>query len=376
MEQEDQPPSELAQVIAALTGLTVSLQNDAQTASAERASLHQRLGQIEGERAVENKFTPETLVQIVQAVEARAASSGQGGGGNGKFVKPPSPGMFDGKSKGRSVQWWTFHAEAYLQAMGLLNSVEGVAHISRYFDEGVLKWWRVELARDQKRQFPLYDNWISVREALIVKFTNRNHRQNMRDKLKNCIQRKSVRAYNEEYNEIIIEFPDRSDEDIMDDYLEGLQGYIRAFVKTKSPADLIDAQTFAEEVDRCQNPERYRYSEDRSDRGNRPRTYASITGAVPMEINRVGVRRTSPDDRFGDKGFYVGPRKKTKGSKPRFAPKPKSGRRNGDNAKKSYRNSSLSMAEKSKLMQEGKCFNCRQTGHLASECPKGRRQGN
>ena len=137
-------------------------------------------------------------------------------------VKPPSPGMFDGKPSGRDVQWWTFQAGAYLQSLGMDKGKPGIAHISRFFDEGVLKWWRMELERE-RLGYVSYDDWDDLKSALETKYMDKNHRLNMRERLRSCVQKSSVRTYNDDFNEIIMEFPYRSEIDQLDDYIDGLK---------------------------------------------------------------------------------------------------------------------------------------------------------
>jgi hypothetical protein len=128
----------------------------------------------------------------------------------------------------------------------------------------------------------------------------------------------SVNMYNHEFRAIMLELPDMDPATCMHYYLKGLKEGIRPFVAMQQPANLATAEAIAERVDAVTFKPQNRGAGYRSNPG-----YRTPGGPTPMELDAI---------------------------------------------------TKLTPAERDRLRKIGGCFRCRQTGHLARDCPLPNRQ--
>ena len=131
-------------------------------------------------------------------------------------------------------------------------------------------------------------------------------------------QLRDVATFNEDFQKIILDIPNISIEEQIDRYTRGLKNYIWKELCTKEYTKLSDAMRDAERVEsahkRVANPSK----------GNKNNPSSGTTNPVPMELGNVQLQKLTPEER-------------------------------------------------QKCMKEGLCLRCREKGHMAKNCPKGRR---
>jgi hypothetical protein len=133
------------------------------------------------------------------------------------------------------------------------------------------------------------------------------------DRLQRLSQKTSVNAYNHEFRAIMLELPDMDQATRMNYYLRGLKDNLRPFVAMQQPATLAAAETIAERVDAVT------FKPTNRTPGFRPNpAYRAPGGPAPMDLDAI---------------------------------------------------SKLTPAERDRLRRSGGCFRCRQSGHLARDCP-------
>ena len=197
-----------------------------------------------------------------------------------------------------------------------LNDTSAFQIAVSYLEDSAHEWFIVR----QKTDGDSITTWPALKDALVRRFETLNKEKIARDKLAKWKQKKDVATFNQDFLRIVLDIPNISIEEQIDRYTRGLKPYIWKELCTKDYEALNDAMRDAERVESAHRrlgapPPRSHGKES----GN-----GTPTGTTPMDIGNIQLKKLTP-------------------------------------------------AEKEQCRKEGKCFRCRQKGHLANKCPKGRR---
>ena len=176
------------------------------------------------------------------------------------------------------------------------------------------EWWIVFRETEQGKTI---QTWSQLQPALIKRFDTLNKVKIARDKLAKWKQIKDVPSFNDDFQRIVLDIPNISVEEQIDRYTRGLKPYIWKELCTREYTSLNDAMRDAERVESAHRR-----------LGTKPKSETPVPtksdkGPTPMDIGTVTLKK-------------------------------------------------LTTAERAQCRKEGRCFRCRQKGHKASDCPKGR----
>ena len=208
-----------------------------------------------------------------------------------------------------TIDSWCAHMDSYLTGT---DPAEAVRIACTYLEGEAFSWWHTY--RDQAD----VKDWTTLRAALVRRFNPLNKVQAARNKLHSWRQIKDVGAFNKSFLAIVLDIPDITEEEKIDRYSRGLKRDIWERLCTKSYEDLESLMTDALRVEAA-----LAGSSRVSPPANPPKQQAG-TGAAPMDLSSVKVEKLTPEER-------------------------------------------------QRCMREGLCLRCRAKGHLAKDCPKGRR---
>lgn len=224
--------------------------------------------------------------------------------------KVNTPPLYKGKG---SITSWTTHMDNYLRNV---SDEEALKIAVSYLHDSAHEWWMVYQSCEEGRTI---DTWSALKEALVARFDVLNKEKIARDKLAKWRQIKDIVSFNEDFQKIILEIPGISTEEQIDRYTRGLKPYIWRELCTKDYKKLADAMRDAERIESAHRRG-----------GNLPR------GEANRRTSEVPSKPTPMD---------IGNIQLTK----------------------------LTSEERERCMKEGLCLRCRRKGHMAKECPKGRR---
>ena len=262
--------------------------------------------------------------QKVAGLEAELALALNEPNENRQTPKKNKPSSFNGKG---SVRSWCVQMENYL---GNVRGAGSVQVALSYLTGNAHEWWIVYENSEEGRNV---HTWEELKDALVKRFEALNRENIARDKLARWKQVKDVPSFNEDFNKILLDIPDIGTKDQIDRYSRGLKPYIWKALCTKEYETLTDLMRDAERIEAAYKRSGMRQTALGT--GSRTSIPSSRSGPVPMEIGNVGM-------------------------KPKF----------------NYSNSplqKLSKEERDRCMKEGLCLRCRQKGHMAKNCPKGRK---
>ena len=229
-----------------------------------------------------------------------------------KSPKPRKPDSFNGKG---SIESWMTHMSNYVKdeseenAMAIaISYLEGPAH----------DWW---IGHSQTEEGQLIQTWTALKSALASRFITLNKAKIARDKLAKWKQMKDVSSFNDDFQRIVLDIPNISIEEQIDRYTRGLKAYIWKELCTREYTSLNDAMRDAERVESAHKRIGKPAGNRRNDKGDT--IIRKTDGPVPMELGNFELKKLTP-------------------------------------------------AERELCRKEGRCYRCRQKGHLANKCPKGK----
>ena len=290
-------------------------------------------------------------MQNQQAVIARLSNQQASG-----TIRPPKPDTFDGR-----------HCETFIYSLEKLfayhgeNSSERMVSLAVTFLRGsALRWYRCAERQDTKGQLR---TWPSFTAALKTFFMAANTETVVRNKLANLRQMTSVAKYNDLFNALIIEVHDMDSKSKRDLYIRGLKSQVQLHVTLKEPLDIETAQRVALDVDGILMETGFARAEPRDNNRNKNNSHnkngnrisrsfnsSSNSQSVPMDLGQMEHEYNQEEHEHDDDSTVASAQSNYKG------------------------NRKMNAEEQKRLMREGRCFGCGETGHLLRDCPNRNRQ--
>ena len=267
-------------------------------------------------------------------------------------LKPKTPDTYNGSY---DPQTWLFQLRVYFRASNMVDEQQMVNYGISLLRGNAALYWR------QLEELGVADTITSLTdfgEAITSQFQPINPQQVARDELASLTQRNmTIQEYRAAMTRICLQLPQVSDEEKKDRFIRGLRNpRIREEVFIRDPPTFDGAAQMAERLEaslrRTQN--NFRQPVNYQNKGSNPwrnhQSYASrstyngyysqpTNRPVPMEIGNVSYQRRNYD----------------------------------------YRPRRLTDRDRDDAYREGKCFYCREKGHIAKDCPKKKKnmgQGN
>jgi hypothetical protein len=244
------------------------------------------------------------------------------------------PGSFSASPK-EDVEQWLYKAGHFLTNCRITTDIERITIATQYFSGAALTWWR-SLELDSAAP----NTWEGFEAALLETFKEHNKAETARDRLAAARQVASVKTYATLLRNLKLEIPHISDDEIKDRFIRGLKRRTQEEVRMREPATFEQAVKIAERYDSLL------YRTNINHNGRTSGRYNTSSGdSTPMDLDAITHPNVHP-------------------SLPRT--------NGGGQASRSK----LSDEERQRLIKEGKCFRCRQTGHISKNCPLRREQSN
>ena len=258
-------------------------------------------------------------------------------------IKPAKPEAFLGKAN-ENVRQWIFSVELWFSAGGVLTDHERIVLAVGLLRDSALVWWR------SVHDLPdVPTTWEEFKAATIHAFEPINPAESARDRLATLRQTSSVRTYASIFRFLAMSIPGITDDEKKDRFIRGLKLKTMSEVKLRAPETFEEAVRMAVRFDSLLFVRNFNPSVKTGNSHPRPepmelgaiRTNSIPTGNPPRAIRSVNaITRPSYRDVTAGRPY----------SNPQRA--------------------KLTPEERTKLSREGRCFKCREKGHLARDCPE------
>ena len=248
-----------------------------------------------------------------------------------RLLKPTNPDTFDGVSKNLRVTDWLFQCRCFFDAAGLSDdSHERTVFAAALLRGAASKWWKHETEAADRGDKPSIKSWRDFVAAIKTRFQTIDSDQVARDRLSELRQLGSVVQYVNLFQQITNEISDIAPSELLYRFLAGLKRTIRLDVEmyrlSHPNLTLAEAMTVAQRADAARSkyaPFRRDFSFD-APKPAQPSSPASEDADVVMSLNAM--------------------------------------------TNKPLR-SKLTDQEKQMLRLDGRCFYCKEKGHVAVRCP-------
>lgn len=288
-------------------------------------------------------------------------------------LKPMPPPTFSGATS-QSADQWLVEVERYFLAAGLTVDPKRAQTASTYLRDAASTWYTSEVS---DVSFTAAPSWDLFKERFLARFRPIAAARVARADMRNLKHRHRVAGYAQAFQKLVQLIPDMSVTDQIENFIHGLQHHIAMEVDREMPKTLSQAMEVAQRVElrlatrgsHGMHGRRGMYanyssssshSSNNTSGGGDAMDLSAIRGQ-PGYMDEKGefhaIDADAPEhlhfmSHRGRGGGHYG------------------GRGGGRGGFRGGRKSNLSREEFDRLSREGKCFECKEAGHLGRNCPK------
>jgi hypothetical protein len=287
-------------------------------------------------------------------------------------LKPTKPDQFTGYAKS-NADLWLWQMEKFL-SVSRIGEVDRVPYATTYLREAAASWWKAESSKpldqhglrsvsvvvDGVQQVLNIESWSGFKALFLARFRPLDAARQARANLHNLRQTGSVQEYSNRFLKELQLIDGMDEASQLSHYIRGLKSNVAIEIEKADLTDLSQAMNMAARIDQLT----YRSNRNESSRGQfsggRGWNQSGSSGqrSVPMELGSL----LSQADSNGD----VTVSRETLNALFHRSKSNRGGRQN--RAGGGQRTPGLSREEFDRLTKEGKCFRCKQPGHLARDC--------
>lgn len=166
---------------------------------------------------------------------------------NGKHskLKIPEPKPYAGARDAKEVENFLWDLETYFQAAGVTKE-EQVSVATMFLTGDAKLWWRTRASESLHGGRPKVTSWEMLKGEIKLQFLPSNTAWVAREALKGLRQRGSAREYVREFNSLMLDINNMSEEDRLFNFLSGLRPEAQIELRRQGVRDLSSAIAAAE----------------------------------------------------------------------------------------------------------------------------------
>ncbi|RVX02929.1 hypothetical protein VitviT2T_020572 [Vitis vinifera] len=206
------------------------------------ASMESRMEALAARIEARDQEVRQELAIYKVAVSARVMATQEA-----SRVEVPKPHRFSGKRDAKELDNFLWHMERYFEAIALTDEAAKVRTATLYLTDTATLWWRRRFA-DMEKGICTIETWEDFKREIKKQFYPEDvaylARKNMR-----CLKHTgSIRDYVKEFSALMLEIPNMTQEELLFNFMDNLQGWAEQELRRRGVQDLATAMAIAESL--------------------------------------------------------------------------------------------------------------------------------
>ncbi|KAF3456166.1 hypothetical protein FNV43_RR00816 [Rhamnella rubrinervis] len=160
-------------------------------------------------------------------------------------VDVAKPKEFSGKRDAKELDNFMWHMERYFEGLNMHDEKQKVIIASLYFTDLGATWW-CRKHEEMKKGTCIINLWEDLKHELKKQFYPVNAIHDARKKMKELKHTCSIREYVEEFSSLMLQIPNMNKEDLLFNFMDGLQSWASLELQRQGIQDISTALTIAE----------------------------------------------------------------------------------------------------------------------------------
>ncbi|RVW19374.1 hypothetical protein CK203_117734 [Vitis vinifera] len=162
-------------------------------------------------------------------------------------VEVPKPQGFSGKRDARELDNFLWHMERYFEAIALTDEAAEVRTATLYLTDTATLWWRRRFA-DMEKDICTIETWEDFKREIKRQFYPEDVAYLARKNMRRLKHTGSIRDYVKEFSSLMLEIPNMTQEELLFNFMDSLQGWAEQELRRRGVQDLATAMAIAESL--------------------------------------------------------------------------------------------------------------------------------
>ncbi|KAJ9705479.1 hypothetical protein PVL29_003496 [Vitis rotundifolia] len=206
------------------------------------ASVESRMEALAARMEARDQEIRQELVIYKAAVSAQVMAT-QGA----SRVEVPKPQGFSGKRDAKELDNFLWHMERYFEAIALIDEAAKVRTATLYLTDTATLWWRRRFA-DMEKGICTIETWDDFKREIKRQFYPEDVAYLARKNMRRLKHTGSIRGYVKEFSLLMLEIPNMTEEELLFNFMDNLQGWAEQELRRRGVQDLATAMAVAESL--------------------------------------------------------------------------------------------------------------------------------
>ncbi|RVW27664.1 hypothetical protein CK203_104979 [Vitis vinifera] len=162
-------------------------------------------------------------------------------------VEVPKPQGFSGKRDAKELDNFLWHMERYFEAIALTDEAAKVRTTTLYLTDTTTLWWRRRFA-DMEKGICTIETWEDFKREIKRQFYPEDVAYLARKNMRRLKHTGSIRDYVKEFSSLMLEIPNMTEEELLFNFMDNLQGWAEQELRRRGVQDLATAIAVAESL--------------------------------------------------------------------------------------------------------------------------------
>ncbi|RVW52062.1 hypothetical protein CK203_079595 [Vitis vinifera] len=206
------------------------------------ASMESRMEALAARMEARDQEVRQELAIYKAAVSARVMATQEA-----SRVEVPKPHRFSGNRDAKELDNFLWHMERYFEAIALMDEAAKVRTATLYLTDTATLWWRRRFA-DMEKGICTIETWEDFKREIKKQFYPEDVAYLARKNMRRLKHTGSIRDYVKEFSSLMLEIPNMTQEELLFNFMDNLQGWAEQELRRRGVQDLATAMAVAESL--------------------------------------------------------------------------------------------------------------------------------